>query len=195
MSENNRNKAAADAQLVCPWWLCFTFDNALRRWLQNPTRIVRPYLKEGDRVLDVGPGMGYFTLPMAAMVGDKGRVIAADLQQHMLDAIRKRALKAGLSEHIKYQRAAFDSLNVHDPVDFALAFWMVHEVPDKDRLLKEILTLLKPGGRFLLVEPQLHVNGAAFRRTLDIALKTGFSVAEKPRIFISNAVVLKKLND
>ena len=88
---------------VCPPWCCFTFDNAFRRLLQNPNRILRPYIKPGWTVLDVGPGMGYFTIPMARLVGDTGKVIAADVQQKMLDGLDHRAFKAGVQERIKLQ--------------------------------------------------------------------------------------------
>ena len=63
---------------TCPWWLLFTFDNPLRRLVHNPQEILRPYVERGDTVLDVGCGMGSFTLGLAELVGKDGRVIAAD---------------------------------------------------------------------------------------------------------------------
>ena len=71
---------------VCPWWLCYSFDNPLRRLIHNPQRILSPYIKQGMTVLDAGCGMGYFSIGMAKMVGDSGKVIAVDLQQKMLDS-------------------------------------------------------------------------------------------------------------
>jgi ubiquinone/menaquinone biosynthesis C-methylase UbiE len=190
-SENKIERS--DAQVVCPWWLCFTFgDNFLRRWLQNPARVVQAYLKPGDTVLDVGPGMGYFTIPMAKLVGPDGRIIAVDLQKPMLNAIARRAAKAGLEGRIQLQQCQPDDIGVKGPLDFALAFWMLHEVPDQSRLLRQIAAALKPGAKFLLVEPQWHVNRAAFDKSLDLAFKAGFQEIERPRIFISNAVLLQK---
>jgi len=81
---------------VCPWWMCFTFDNLLRRLVQNPEKVIEPYVREGDTVLDVGPGMGYFSIPLAKIVGEKGRVFAADVQSQMLNALQKRAKRAGV---------------------------------------------------------------------------------------------------
>jgi ubiquinone/menaquinone biosynthesis C-methylase UbiE len=177
---------------VCPWWLCFTFDNFLRRALQNPLKILKPYVKSGWKVLDVGPGMGYFTIPLAKLVGEKGQVIAADLQKQMLNAIAKRAEKAGVQNRIKLHQAQQDKIGVTEKVDFALAFWMVHEVPDQVHFINEIAAILKPNGLYLIVEPKLHVSGSAFARELNIAQAAGLSVIEKPRIFISNAVLLQK---
>jgi ubiquinone/menaquinone biosynthesis C-methylase UbiE len=190
--EMAHNPVKHAASMVCPWWLCFTFDNILRRALQNPLKILKPYVKTGWKVLDVGPGMGYFTVPMAKLVGDTGLVIAADLQKQMLNSIAKRAEKEGVQNRIKLHQAQTDKIGVTEKVDFALAFWMVHEVPDQVHCINEIASLLKPNGLFLIVEPKLHVSGSAFARELQIAQAAGLSVIEKPRVFISNGVLLKK---
>ncbi len=58
---------------VCPWWLCRSFDNPLRRLFQDPERILRPHVKPGFTVIDVGPGMGYFTIPSCASSAAGGR--------------------------------------------------------------------------------------------------------------------------
>jgi ubiquinone/menaquinone biosynthesis C-methylase UbiE len=63
----------------------------LRRLVQNPEKIVEPYISEGDTELNVGPGMGYFFIPLAKIVGEKGRVITVDVQTEMLNALQKRA--------------------------------------------------------------------------------------------------------
>ena len=56
---------------ICPWWLCFTFDNPLRRLIHSPETILSKYVRSGDTVLDVGPGMGYFSIPLAGLVGPR----------------------------------------------------------------------------------------------------------------------------
>ncbi|NTW57569.1 MAG: class I SAM-dependent methyltransferase [Nitrospirae bacterium] len=73
---------------------------------------------------DLGCGMGYFSIALAALVGDAGTVIAVDVQQEMLDRTRKRAEKAGVARCIRPVLAAHDDLGFSDPVDFVLAFWM-----------------------------------------------------------------------
>jgi ubiquinone/menaquinone biosynthesis C-methylase UbiE len=175
--------------VTCPWWLCFAFDNPLRRLLQNPQKILQRMVNQRQTVLDIGCGMGYFSIPLAQLVGSSGRVICVDLQQQMLEAARRRAERSGLS-NITYQRCTRDSLGLTEQTDFALTFWMVHEVSDKQRLLWEIKGALKPGGRFLLVEPQLHVSRKDFDATVAIALSTGFQIVEMPRVPISMAVLL-----
>jgi ubiquinone/menaquinone biosynthesis C-methylase UbiE len=177
---------------VCPWWLCFTFDNFFRRWVQNPQRILGPYVKSGDTVLDVGPGMGYFTIPLARMVGDSGKVIAADLQKKMLDSLYGRAQRAGVQNCIQLHLSAPDKIGITGPVDFCLAFWMVHEVADQPKFLSEISTSLKPNGRFLLVEPKMHVSAKSFNETVKTIMDLGLSIAGQPRVFMSYATLFKK---
>ena len=88
------------AKHVCPWWVGYLLISPIRRWLQDPDKILSPYISEGMTVLDVGPGMGFFTIPAARMVGNSGRVIAVDLQEKMLKSLVKRAEKAGVAGRI-----------------------------------------------------------------------------------------------
>ena len=174
---------------TCPWWLCFTFDNYLRKIFQDPQKILLPYVRQGSTVLDIGPGMGYFTIPLLKMVGNSGRVIAVDIQQEMLRRLEKRARKTGLSERIHLQLCSENSLGITTKVDFALAFWMVHEVPDKKLFLRQIALVMKAGSRFLLVEPALHVNASMFEDTIDAACKTGLTLLDRPGISLSRAAL------
>ena len=178
---------------VCPWWLCFTFDNILRKLIQNPYEILNPYIKEGDTILDVGPGMGYFTIPLARLAGVKGHVIAADIQEKMLLALKKRAEQAGVDKRIIMHLCSPDSLGVKEKVNFILAFWMVHEVPDRKRFLNELFSVLEDKGAFLLVEPAIHVTKTNFEETVNLAIQAGFTLRERPRIFASRAALLVKL--
>jgi len=178
---------------VCPWWLCFTFDNIFRKLIQNPCKILKPYIKEGDTILDAGPGMGYFTIPLARLAGEKGHVIAADIQEKMLIALKKRAEHAGLDKHIILHLCSPDSLGIKEKVNFILAFWMVHEVPDKQRFLKELFSILEDNGTFLLAEPAIHVTRANFAETVNMAIQAGFTLRDSPRIFTSRTAILVKL--
>jgi len=177
---------------VCPWWLCFTFDNILRRVFHNPDKILGSYVREGDRVLDVGSGMGYFTIPLASMVGDNGQVIAIDVQEKMLETVKARAERTGLADRIQFHLAAGESIDIEGHVDFALAFWMVHEVENRRQFFSNIKSLLKPGGLFFIAEPILHVSQTRFQQTTKIAEQEGFMIKERPSVFISRAVVFTR---
>ena len=177
---------------TCPWWLIFTFDNPLRKLAQNPKKILGPYVKAGSTVLDVGCGMGYFSLGLAELVGENGKVIAADLQPEMLAGLSKRAKAAKLESRINSQLSTPDKIGVSEPVDFALAFWMVHEVQKREEFLREIFSIIKPGGKFLIVEPLIHVPGQDFERTVTLTHEIGFTTGGRPRVSMSRAILLEK---
>jgi ubiquinone/menaquinone biosynthesis C-methylase UbiE len=146
-------------------------------------------------VADIGSGMGYFSLPMAALVGSKGKVVCVDLQEKMLSSLIKRARKAGVSDRIVTKRAEKNSLNLGDmagSADFVLAFALIHEVPDQERLLQEIYGLLKQNGCLLISEPKGHVTRQEFSRTISLALAMGFKSAATPDIWREHSMVLAK---
>ena len=124
-----------------------------RKLFNNPRRVLGGLVGSGDTAVDLGCGPGFFTLPLAEMVGESGRVIAVDIQEEMLARLRARAEKADLLRRIQPHLAGTESIGIAGPADFALAFWMVHEVPDRDWFLREVFGILRPDGRFLLVEP------------------------------------------
>jgi len=177
---------------VCPVELSGTLDNSIRRWLQNPQKILKPYIAEGMTVLDVGCGPGFFSVEMAQMVGKTGKVIAADLQEKMLQKVKEKIKGTALEDRIILHKCEENKIGVKQPVDFVLLFYMVHEVPNKEGLFKEIAAILKPRGKVMIAEPPLHVSKSAFEETLRIAGSTGFVIAERPKLFFSRAVILKK---
>lgn len=177
---------------VCPWWGGYFIDNPLRRWLHNPEQILAPYVMPGMAVLDFGCGMGLFTLALAKLVGERGRVVAADLQPQMLAVVQRRTRRAGVAERIRTHRCAPAATGLAEPFDFALAFWSVHEVPDRRRLFADVFGCLRPQGRFLAAEPIGHVTSEAFAGLMQLAAEVGFREQERPRIRLSHAVVLVK---
>lgn len=185
-------KTQTETTFTCPWWLIFTFDNPLRKLVHDPVKILSPFVKAGDTVLDVGCGMGYFSLGLAKLVGANGKVIAADLQPEMLAGLSKRAKRAGLESRIQPQLCSPDKIGVSESVDFALAFWMVHEVRQCEGFLREIFSLLKPDGKLLVVEPVIHVLGRDFEQTIALSQKIGFKLGDKPRVAASRAILLVK---
>ncbi len=174
---------------VCPWWLMHVFDNPVRWLFQNPRKILSGIIREGSRVLDIGCGMGYFTIPIAVMVGPGGEVWGADLQEEMLAGVRRRAQRAGVLGRVHLHRSSPDGIGVPQTFDFVLAHWMVHEVPDQKKFLAEVRSLLNASGKFLLVEPKVHVSKAAFDRTVETALAVGLKQEAVLRVGLSRGVL------
>jgi len=177
---------------VCPVERAGSLDNRIRRWLQDPQKILGPYVDEGMTVLDIGCGPGLFTIEMAQMVGKSGRVIAVDLQEGMLDKLRNKIRRTELAERITLHRCKEDSIGVSDKVDFALAFYMVHEVPNQQEFFDEVRSILKPGGLVLIAEPPFHVSKREFEETIIKARNAGLTPVEGPRVFLSKTIVMKK---
>lgn len=181
---------AEDKNRVCPVELAGSLDNKFRRWLQNPYKILAPYVKEGMKVLDIGCGPGFFSIEMAKIVGQTGKVIAADLQEGMLWKIQDKISGTELEKIIQLHKTEKDKINVNEKVDFALAFYMVHEVPNKESLFKELKNILVEKGKLLIVEPPMHVSKKAFETTMDLARGIGFSVIQGFKLSLGRYAVL-----
>src|SRR5271166_6557203 len=122
---------------VCPWWLGYWLICPLRLYWQSPREILAPHVHEGMTVLEPGPGMGYFTLELARLVGSSGRVVGVDVQPQMIERLKRRAAKAGVLDRLDARTAPPESMGITDlqgSVDFTLAFAVVHEFPDARRL-------------------------------------------------------------
>jgi len=177
---------------VCPWWAAYLFDNRLRRLFNKPEEMFADYVKKGMTVMDVGCGMGFNSIGLAKMVGETGRVIAVDVQQEMLDVLKKRAKKANVLERISFHNCKPDFIDVNEAVDFVNAFWMLHEVPDISSFLHQISLIVKDGGLIFIAEPRLHVSLESFEKTLTIAQDAGLRLIKRPNVSLSRAAVFEK---
>jgi SAM-dependent methyltransferase len=179
---------------VCPWWWGYTLINPLRRLRYDPRRLLMPYVRGGMTVVEPGPGMGYFTLELARLVGPTGRVIAVDVQPRMLARLARRAAKADLLGRLDVRLAKPDSLGIGDVTgaDFCLAFAVVHEVPDAGFFFAEVGHALKPCARVLFAEPKGHVKSSVFEGELQAAERAGFALLDRPPIKTARTALLTK---
>ena len=171
---------------VCSHHHSFALDNLFRKLVQSPHRILSPYLSNGDTAMDLGCGPGFFTLPMAELVGPSGTVIGVDLQQEMLARVKAKLAKAkkrtSMADVVLHQCSEVD-LGLGDSIraDFVLAYYMVHETPDQNSFFQQVKKVVKPTGRILIVEPPFHVSRKQFSQTLDHAEQAGLTVVERPK--------------
>ncbi len=177
---------------VCPVGNAWSLDNKIRKLFQNPEKILGPYIQKGMTVLDVGCGPGYFTIDMAEMVGEAGKVIAVDLQEGMLRILKSKIKATELESRIVLHQCGHNKIGISELVDFILLFYMVHEVPEKISFFTELFSLLKSNRQALIVEPPFHVSGSAFRETLQTADLAGFKIAEGPKMLFHKTVILIK---
>ena len=175
---------------VCPVALAGLLDSRLRGWVQSPYRLLAPYVREGMTALDFGCGPGFFTLELARLVGPSGRVVAVDLQEGMLERVRAKTRGTSLEPRVTLHPGQADRIGLSTHFDFALAFYVLHELPDPEAFLIEMRQLLAPHGQLLVVEPPLHVSRAAFESSLRLALRSGLRLADRPRRRFDKAALL-----
>jgi ubiquinone/menaquinone biosynthesis C-methylase UbiE len=130
-----------------------------RFWVEAPHPfITRARLREilepvaGERILEVGPGTGYYTLDIAEEVGADGTVDIFDIQQEMLDHTMRRAKERGFGNVHPTQGDAQALPYDDDSLDAAVLITVLGEIPDQDAALRELKRVLKPGGRLVTGE-------------------------------------------
>ncbi len=183
MDKNKNNR-------VCPVENAGGLDNPLRKLFQNPERILKPYIKNNMTVLDLGCGPGFFSIEIAKMLGEQGKVIASDLQDGMLEIVKNKIKGTGLQSKIKLHKCKADEIGVMEKIDFVLAFYVIHEIPDQKKLFAEIKSLLKPGGKMLIVEPNFHVSKKAFEKLISRIKDSGLKIIDYPKMVFSRTILL-----
>ena len=181
-------------QHVCPWWAGYFLINPLRKLFQDPYKILTPFITPGMKIVDYGSAMGYFSLPLAKITGNSGKVYCMDIQQKMLGKLVERAGKARLGsviepvlidENMNYSR-------FYDQIDFAALFMVVHEVPDKGFLFKQLFNMLKSGSSMLIAEPRGHVSMKEFEQSVNLAIQEGFKKGNPVKVSSCRGIVLIK---
>jgi protein-L-isoaspartate O-methyltransferase len=130
-----------------------------RFWVEAPHPIVtverlRSVLRPapGERLLEIGPGTGYYTLDMAAWVGPGGTVEIFDLQQEFLDHVMRRAAETGLENVVPTQGDATALPYEDESMDAVVLTAVLGEIPERAAALAEIRRVLKPDGRLVVGE-------------------------------------------
>jgi ubiquinone/menaquinone biosynthesis C-methylase UbiE len=130
-----------------------------RFWVEAPhpvitrermRRILEP--EQGERVLEIGPGTGYYTLDLAEWVGHEGTVEIFDLQQEMLDHTVRRARERGLWNVEPRRGDARELPYEDDSFHAAILVATLGEIPDQDAALRQVARVLRPGGRLIVGE-------------------------------------------
>jgi ubiquinone/menaquinone biosynthesis C-methylase UbiE len=177
---------------VCPIEKAGKLDNWKRWIIHHPGRLLGRYVKKGMTVLDFGCGPGLFSRGMARKVGDEGKVIAADLQEEMLELLKGKIKGKRFEKRIKTHKCNAKKIGIDEKVNFILAFYVVHEVPSQENFFKEAKMILEKGGKVFIAEPKFRVSKEEFEDTLDIAKKVGFKIEKRPWIYMSRAAVIRK---
>ena len=167
---------------VCPVWIGYLLASPLRRLFENPYSILSPFVKRGDTILELGPAMGFFTIPLSRLVGKDGLVLAVDVQKKMLQKLEKKLSKDFLDSRVRTILCNEKNLKIDEysgRVNLAVLFYVVHEVKDKTKLFYQVYNALKPGSKVLILEPKKHVSIAEFTSFCQTAKECGFVKTNK----------------
>jgi len=180
---------------TCPVWIGRLLVSPVRRLVENPLKILAPFVHSGATVIDVGSAMGFHSLDLARLVGPEGRVVCLDIQEEMLAGLVRRARRKGLNDIIDARLCSQDGLALDEfagTAELVTAFNVVHETAYPSRFLSECAETLRPGGRLLIAEPKGHVTVDDFAETIAVALSLGLVANEAPTVWRSHTALFAK---
>jgi ubiquinone/menaquinone biosynthesis C-methylase UbiE len=190
MGKARKLAAAGGAAVVgvALWWRAnpSACPYSQRFWVEAPHPfITRERLREilepkpGERMLEVGPGTGYYSLPVAEWVGPDGTLDVLDVQQEMLDHTLGRAARSGLSNIAPTRADARELPYPDDHFDAAFLVTVLGEIPDQEAALRELRRVVRPGGRIVVGELFGDPHMVSHRALRDRAASAGLRVERR----------------
>lgn len=162
----------------CPYALAWMVDNPLRRRYMGQV-LDRIGIQPGERVLELGPGPGAFTVGAARLAGPEGSLVAVDIQPEMIAAVEKRVQEVGLANVETHVASAYELPLKDESVDRAFLVTVLPEIPDRERALAELFRVLKPAGILSIAEEFLDPDYPLAHTTIAWAQTAGFELAER----------------
>jgi ubiquinone/menaquinone biosynthesis C-methylase UbiE len=174
----SRLAARRGCSMPCPTALAWALDTPFRRPFKRVT-LDRVGIRPGERVLELGPGPGAFTVDAARRVGPEGRLIAVDIQPEMIARVETRVRAAGLDNVKTHVRSAYDLPLADGSVDRAFLIAVLPEIPDQARALAELRRVLKPGGVLSVSEQFVDPDYRFLFETLRAVEAAGFFLEQR----------------
>ena len=167
------------------------------KW-QHPERILEAVrVQEGSKVADIGCHQGYLTVKLAEKVGDSGKVYSVDIDSYQLSQLKENLEQRKLLERVEIIKGDYDNpklpLGILDAVVIIDSY---HEMDDYNKILEHIFDALKPGGRFVLIEPiapereswtrdaQTGKHEIAIRYAREELIEAGFEILKEENPFV-----------
>ena len=186
-----RLAARAGKSSPCPVSFSGLVDNPIRRRYMRPV-LDRLGIHPGDTVLELGPGPGVFTLPVAQRVGPRGRVIAVDIQPEMIARLEARLRWAGVTNVEAHTASAYELPIPDESIDRAFLITVLLEIPDPNRALKELQRVLKPGGVLSITEEFLDPDYPFAFETIRRVEDAGFRMTRRYGGFMAYTINFQK---
>jgi ubiquinone/menaquinone biosynthesis C-methylase UbiE len=162
----------------CPAALSWLVHNPLRRRYMRPV-LDRVGIQISERVLELGPGPGAFTVDAARCAGPEGRPIAVDIQPEMVARVERRVWEANLANVETHVAGAYDLPLESKSVDRAFLVTVLPEIPDQDRALAELWRVIKPGGRLSITEEFMDPDYPLPSETIRRVEAVGFELVQQ----------------
>jgi ubiquinone/menaquinone biosynthesis C-methylase UbiE len=170
----------------CPYALAWLVDNPVRRWYMGPVPD-RIGIQPGERVLELGPGPGAFTVEAARRTEPGGTLVAVDIQPKMIAAVERKVRAAGLTNVETRVASAYDLPLEDESVDRAFLVTVLPEIRDRGQALVELRRVLrspepaegKLGGVLSITEEFLDPDYPLARTVIRWVEEAGFELAER----------------
>lgn len=161
---------------VIPAWMLPLLALPIRRWFDPSVKEILADVRPGMRVLEVGPGVGYHSIPLARALGPAGGLTCVELQAPAREGLRRRLARRGLADRVDIRPCEPADLGIADLAgteDLALAIAVLHEMPEPARALADLAKALRPGGRLRVLEPKGHCSATLFEAEVAWAKAAG----------------------
>jgi ubiquinone/menaquinone biosynthesis C-methylase UbiE len=166
------------ASAPCPAALSWLVHNPLRRRYMRPV-LDRVGIQPGERVLELGPGPGAFTVDAARRAGPEGQIIAVDIQPEMIARVEERIQEANLTNVETHVAGAYELPLESERIDRAFLVTVLPEVPDQDRALAELWRVIKPGGQLSITEEFMDPDYPFPSETIQRVRAAGFELVQR----------------
>ena len=177
---------------IARWYHLILYPDWLRRLIQPPGKALSGFVAEGMKVADIGCGLGLYTLEMAKLVDDCGKVYAVDLQPQMLSFTERKAKRARLLDRIELIQCTENDLRLPPALDFILTINVTHEVKDRAAFFTQVRDAMSENAKYLLVEPIFHVNQKTFDSICAECRTAGLNKQQELKIPYSRAALFTK---
>jgi SAM-dependent methyltransferase len=162
----------------CPASLSWVVNNPIRRWYMRRV-LDRVGISPGERVLELGPGPGAFTIEAARRTEPGGSLVAVDIQPEMIASLKEKIRESKLTNIETHVADAYHLPLDEGSFDRAFLVTVLPEIPDRKRALNEIRRVLKPGGVLSITEEFLDPDYPLARTTIQWAEGAGFELKER----------------
>jgi SAM-dependent methyltransferase len=162
----------------CPASFSWIVNNPIRRWYMRPV-LDRVGIRPGEKVLELGPGPGAFTIEAARRTEPGGRLIAVDIQSKMIASVERKVSESKLTNVETHVADAFRVPVDTESIDRVFLVTVLPEIPDRKRVLQELRRVLKPDGVLSITEEFLDPDYPLVRTTICWAEEAGFELEER----------------